>query len=157
MSLGKLGGTGGRQRKPRELHELEGTLNTTRSGKEDPRPHFESGEIEPPKELSDNARDFWDTVVVPMNRVNAIKPCDLHLAVEMCEAYDAYKQAREYRATVSPADAKDFSLASGNVNKTWTVLSALVSTFHCTPSLREKLVRADDKHFKDGAESLFDD
>ncbi len=136
----------GRKPKPTNLHVLHGSYNPTRHGRD------REGEIEPtpfdfhrepPKELSPQAREHWNTVLASLEEANILATMDTDGLVLYCETWVRWAEAnaniekfgmviRSPKDNKTPVQSPYFSISL----KTGEQLRRLLTEFGMTPVSR---------------------
>ncbi len=134
--------------KPRELKELQGTINVTKDGKENPlKPEY--GFISPPDFLSEEAKSCWDTIAPMLDRMHVIAHSDSIGMMLLCDTLAEYitltKQVNEFDSSTYESKARSgeivFKLRPEVRRKKelFELILKLLDRYGMTPSSRSKL------------------
>lgn len=133
----------GRRPIPTQLKVLHGTDQPCRINKNEAEP--ETDRIEPPHELSDEARKHWDLVVRELKSAGLITNLDVVALTMYCEAYatwrHASKQIQKY-GTVVKAEKSGFPMQSPYLaiaNRAFDQMKGMLTEFGMTPSSRTRV------------------
>lgn len=132
----------GRKPLPTKLKVLKGTLNVTRTNKDEPDPTPEIPE--PPEHLNEEALKEWDRITKELDKVGLISQLDRTELAMYCQAYSRWVKYEKIVAESSELYESEkgglqLSPAMWVVNRAMEQCHKFLSEFGMTPSSRSKV------------------
>ncbi len=124
------------QRKPTELHVLEGTYRKDHHG--DPHSVPASGEPEPPTTLSAEERAYWDHIVPILLGMGVAKKADTDEIVKMCRWWVEWNKAMDHLSNMR-ASRKGYGTAVRTAAVASDAYDRVAKRFGLTPCDRAKI------------------